>query len=147
MQTSPAGRAMIERFEGLRLEAYRDIVGVWTIGYGHTGPDVTPDRVITKEEADELLSHRLATEFEPGVEHAVAGVATQGQFDAMVSLAYNIGIHGFAGSHVVIHHLAGEYDAAADAFEMWDKAGGRVVEALHNRRVEEAQVYLDASPS
>ena len=76
MNVSPAGREMIEKFEGLRLEAYRDIVGVWTIGYGHTGPDVTPDRVITKEEADELLSHRLATEFEPGVLHAIGSPPT-----------------------------------------------------------------------
>ena len=64
--TSPTGRAMIASFEGLRLTAYQDIVGVWTIGYGHTGPDVKPGLAITRQQADQLLVNDLAR-FERGV--------------------------------------------------------------------------------
>jgi lysozyme len=149
MQTSPAGCEMIYRFEGFKLRSYRDIVGVWTIGPGLTGDDIGPDTVWTKEQCDEAFRRRLAAEFEPGVMHAIGSPptpVTQGQFDAMVSLAYNIGVRAFAGSSVARHHKAGEYDAAADAFSLWDKAGGHEVQALLNRREEEAQVYADASP-
>ena len=148
MHVSPAGRAMIERFEGCRLTAYKDIVGVWTIGYGCTGPAVHVGEMITQAQADDMLSTRLANEFEPGVLKAFGNApTTQGQFDAMVSLAFNIGVHGFAGSSVARLHKLGKYDEAADAFLLWDKAGGRVVEALSRRRAEEGQMYLDASPT
>jgi lysozyme len=139
---------MIEKYEGLRLHSYQDIVGVWTIGYGNTGPDIGPDLIWTKEQCDDALSHRLAEEFEPGVLNAIgAAPTTQGQFDAMVSLAYNIGVHAFAGSTVARKHIAGDYGAAADAFALWNKAGGRVLQALADRRAEEAQVYADATPA
>jgi len=151
MQTSPAGRAMIERFEGLVLKAMRPMHGtdVWTIGYGHTGPDVYEGLVWTKEQADEALSHRLANEFEPGVLHAIKSPptpVTQGQFDAMVSLAYNIGVRGFAGSEVARHHMAGEYQEASDAFDNWANYHGQHNDALAHRRDVEGQMYLDASP-
>jgi lysozyme len=140
MNTSAAGRKMIEGFEGCRLEAYQDIVGVWTIGYGDTGPDVGPDIVWTQEQCDSALTNRLQNEFEPAVN--AAGPASQQQFDAMVCLAYNIGAGGFAGSTVAREHAAGNYNAAADAFLMWDKAGGEVCEPLLHRRQAERQVYL-----
>ncbi len=140
MQTSDAGRKMIEGFEGLRLHAYRDIVGVWTIGFGHTGPDIGPGTVWTREQADQALSDRIAHEFEPAV--ATAGEATQQQFDAMVCLAYNIGAGGFKHSSVARRHAMGDYPAAADAFRMWNKAGGRFVAALASRREKERTVYL-----
>jgi lysozyme len=148
MQTSPEGRAYIERKEGLRLHAYQDIAGVWTIGYGHTGPEVGPGVVWTKEQCDEALTVRLGGEFEPAV-NAVCGdvPTTQGQFDAMVSLAYNIGAPGFSRSEVAKLHRQHSYDRAADAFEHWDHVNGRVNEALHQRRVEEGQMYMDASPA
>lgn len=148
MQTSPEGRAYIERKEGLRLHAYQDIVGVWTIGYGHTGPEVGPGVVWTKEQCDDALSRRLADEFEPAVEEVCGDVpTTQGQFDAMVSLAYNIGVGGFERSEVAKLHRQHAYEQAADAFEHWDHVNGRVNEALHQRRVEEGQMYMDASPA
>lgn len=147
LHVSPAGRAYIESKEGLRLKAYQDIIGVWTIGYGYTGPAVHAGLVWTKEQADLALSHRLMNEFEPAVNRACAdSPTTQGQFDAMCSLAYNIGATRFIDSSVARFHRLREYDRAADAFELWDRAGGRVIAALHNRRVEEGQMYLDASP-
>lgn len=140
MQTSGAGRAMIEGFEGLRLKAYQDIVGVWTIGYGYTGPDIGPGVLWTREQADQALSDRLANEFEPAV--AAAGEATQEQFDAMVCLAYNIGRGGFERSTVARKHRAGDFAGAADAFLLWDKAAGQLCEPLYRRRMAERQVYL-----
>ena len=157
MHVSPAGRKMIEAFEGCRLTAYQDIVGIWTIGYGCTGEPVHQGLTITQQQADDMLSNRLAQEFEPKVMAEIGNVpTTQGQFDAMVSLAFNIGTGriehgqgegGFDGSSVARFHKAGEYDKAADAFLLWDKAGGQVVDALDRRRAEEGQVYLDASPT
>lgn len=147
MHVSAVGRAYIESKEGLRLTAYRDIVGVWTIGYGNTGSGVKPGMSITKAEADQMLTDRLANEFEPALNKAIGNApTTQGQFDAMASLAYNIGVGGFGHSSVLHYHLIRLYDKAADAFERWDMAGGWNVEALHERRVEEGQMYLDASP-
>jgi len=148
MQTSDAGRKMIEGFEGCRLEAYQDIVGVWTIGYGSTGPGIGPGVVWTQEQCDQNLSDRLTKEFEPVVSYVSDQTATtQAQFDAMVCLAYNIGAGGFAHSTTAREHSAGNYHAAADAFLMWDRAGGEVCEPLLHRRQAERQVYLgDAYP-
>ncbi len=146
LTTSPAGRAMIEKYEGLRLHSYQDMVGVWTIGYGHTGRDIGPGLVWTKEQCDQALTDRLRDEFEPAINATCNGVpTTQGQFDALVSLAYNVGTHG--EHQVITLHRAGKYDEAADAFILYDHAGGHEVEALAARREEEGQMYLDASPS
>jgi lysozyme len=155
-QTGPAGRALIERNEGCRLKAYRDVVGVLTIGYGITGPEVHEGMVITREQADRMLSDRLAREFEPAVNKLIGEApTTQGQFDAMVSLAFNIGpgdwrrglrarhdAGGFEDSSVLREHLAGNHQAAANAFLLWNKAGGRVLPALTRRRHQERALYL-----
>jgi len=159
MKVSPEGRALIERNEGLRLDAYPDPAtggDPWTIGYGDTGPDVVEGLTITKEEADERLSRRLEDDFGQNVNEEIGDApTTQGQFDAMVSLAYNIGNggakhqhghHGFDGSSVLREHLAGNYQAAADDFLLWNKAGGREMPGLTRRREEEAQMYIDDSP-
>lgn len=142
MNVSPAGRQLIERNEGCVLHSYYDVVGVLTIGYGNTGRGVYVGQVITKTEADQLLSDRLANEFEPGVLKAAGAVITQNQFDAMVSLEYNIGTGAFAGSTVARKHRAGDYVGAADAFLSWNKAGGSVLPALDRRRHEERAMYL-----
>ncbi len=119
---SARGRAALVRREGRRLRAYRDSVGVWTIGVGHTGraapPPVTPGMTITAAEADALLEADLAP-FEAAVAGAVRRPVTQNQFDAMVSLAFNIGVKGFVGSTVLHKVNEGEPTAAADAFLMW----------------------------
>lgn len=148
MKISQVGRGLIAQNEGLRLNAYQDSVGVWTIGYGDTGPDVAPGLVITKAEAERRLSERLDREFGAAVNKAIGSApTTQGQFDAMVSLAYNIGVGGFRGSSVFRHHIAGEHVAAADAFLAWNKAGRplRVLAGLTRRRGEERALYLSTA--
>jgi lysozyme len=143
MTTSAAMRAMIENWEGNELTAYQDMVGVWTIGYGHTGSDVYEGLTISQAEADELLSDDLHS-FEIGVTNLVGDAATsQQQFDAMVSFSYNLGLGALGGSEVLSYHLAGNYPAAAADFNHWANAGGHQVQALLNRRNGEAAVYLN----
>ena len=119
---SPAGRAALIRREGCRLGAYLDSVGVPTIGVGHTGragpPSVAMGMTITQAEADAILARDLAP-FEFAVNRAVTVPTTVNQFDACVSLAFNIGATGFAGSTVVHKLNAGDIGGAADAFLMW----------------------------
>src|SRR5690348_16631315 len=118
--TDPA-LALIKQDEGLELDAYYDAVGVLTIGYGHTGPDVTEDMLITEDQATELLRADLLR-FEDAVDRFTAGCpTTDNQFSAMVSLTYNIGEGAFKGSSVLRFHRAGEFDHAADAFLLWNK--------------------------
>ncbi len=142
MKTNAAGLDLITRNEGCVLHAYQDSVGVWTIGYGHTGADVQPGLVINQAGAEQLLRRDL-DKFERGVEGELDGAAcTDNQFAAMVSLAYNVGLGNFAKSSVLRLHRAGDYNGAAAAFSMWNKAGGRVLAGLTRRRAEEARLYL-----
>lgn len=135
----------IKEHEGLGLVAYLDPVGVWTIGYGDTGTDVVKGLTITKEEAEERLRKRLV-EFEGYVNRAVKVKLTQNQFDALVSLVYNIGPTNFNDSTLLRKLNAGDYAGAADQFLVWNK--GRVdgklvvISGLVNRRNAERQLFL-----
>jgi lysozyme len=140
MKTSPLGIAAIIRFEGFRSKAYRDIVGVLTIGYGFTKA-VHPHDTMTREQADERLRTELDS-YELAVMQATAGKVNQHQFDALVSLAWNIGIAGMKKSTVVKAHNRGDYQAAARAFGLWNKAGGKVIAGLTSRRALESVLYL-----
>lgn len=145
MKVSTQGRALIASFEGLRLDAYQCPAGAWTIGYGHTG-NVKPGDRITAAEADAILAGDLQS-FEHMVSAELAGVETnQSEFDALVSLAFNIGIGGFRQSTVLRLHKADDRAGAARAFSMWNKAtvNGKLVElpGLTRRRAEEAALYL-----
>ena len=164
MKTSAAGIGLIKRNEGCRLTAYLDTIANpprWTIGYGETGNYVYEGLRYTQDQADMGLARRLASEFEPGVMAALGGApVTQAQFDALVSLEWNIGVgrvddpetpqnerKGLKGSSVIRYHRAGDYQAAADAFRPWNKADGKVIPALVRRREEERALYLSAPPS
>lgn len=138
-----AGLALIKEFEGCRLQAYRDPVGIWTVGYGSTGAHVKPGLTLTEAQCEALLQEDLAR-FEQAVERA-APKATDNQFAAMVALAFNIGITGFGNSTVLRKHRAGDHKGAADAFKMWNKAGGRVLAGLTRRRAAEADLYRRAA--
>ena len=144
---SPAGRAALMAREGCRLTAYRDSVGVPTIGVGHTGraapPPVAMGMTVTRAEADRIFAADLAP-FEAAVAGAVPGRLTQNQFDALVSLAFNVGTRGFVGSSVV-HRLAeGDCTGAADAFLLW----AHPPELATRRRAERAQFLRpDATPT
>lgn len=135
----PKGLALIKEFEGRRLTAYRDVVGVLTIGYGSTGPHVKPGMTITEAEAEALLRKDL-DRFERGVAE-MAGEMTPGQFSALVSLAYNVGLGNFASSTLLKLHRAGDYAGAAGQFGRWNKAGGRVLAGLTKRRAAERALY------
>lgn len=142
MNTNNAGIALIKKFEGLRLRAYKCPAGIWTIGYGHTGPDVDIGEEISEREAEDLLKGDLI-QFEHGVESLLDGTpASFDQFSAMVCLAYNVGLGNFRKSSVLRFHKAGDFSAAANAFLLWNKAGGKVLNGLTNRRNAERALYV-----
>ena len=140
MIISEHGIALIKQFEGCRLKAYRDIVGVWTIGYGFT-EGVYETMTITQEQAEQMLMERLIP-YEHAVEEALTISPNQAQFDACVCLAWNIGIKGFENSTVVRLHNQGQFKEAANAFSLWNKAGGKIIAGLVRRRAAEAALYL-----
>jgi lysozyme len=143
MKTNAAALDLIKRNEGCELTAYVCPAGKLTIGYGETGPHVVHGMRITQEEAEELLANRLEREFEAGVLKLIGDApTTHNQFSALVSLAYNIGLGGLGRSTVLRKHCDGDYEAAAEAFSMWNQGGGRVLRGLVRRRQEEADLYL-----
>lgn len=134
----------IRQLEGEKLTAYPDIVGIWTIGVGHTGfvdgKPVARGMAITKEKSKELLTADLKR-FESAVNDAVKVTLTQNQFDALVSLAFNIGEGAFARSTLVNKLNAGDKKGAAEQFLVWKNAGGRVSQGLLNRRQKEKAMF------
>jgi lysozyme len=146
VKTSPNGIDFIRHEEGCRLTAYQDQVGVWTIGVGHTGREVKQGLVITQSDADTILRRDL-THFEECVDRAIhVPQITQGQFDAMVSLTFNIGAAGFESSTLVKKLNAGDIVGAGCEFVRWHKASGKPLEALLLRRAREMWVFCKASP-
>jgi len=139
------GLLVLRHFEGLRLKAYRDPVGIWTIGYGHTGPDVYEGLVWSQAQADKALRDRLAREFVPGVLAVITRSMTQGQLDAMVDLAYNVGVAAFQGSTLVKRFNEGDIEGAAEEFLRWNRAGGQVMLGLRRRRAADRALFLGAS--
>lgn len=134
----------IKQWEGLRLEAYRDSVGVWTIGYGHTGPDVKPGLKISQEEADALLKADLAR-FEHAVSSAVHVPLSDNQYGTLVSFAFNVGVTAFQGSTLLKKLNAGYYDSVPSELSRWNKGtvnGKKVtIKGLTNRRAAEAGLW------
>ncbi|MBJ8746030.1 lysozyme [Citrobacter farmeri] len=145
MQTSDKGIAMIKQFEGCKLTAYQDSVGVWTIGYGWTQPvDGKPIRAgmtIKQETADRLLKTGLVS-YESDVSRLVKVGLTQGQFDALVSFTYNLGARSLSTSTLLRKLNAGDYAGATDEFLRWNKAGGKVLNGLTRRREAERALFL-----
>lgn len=136
-----AGRELIKRFEGCRLEAYQDTGGVWTIGYGHTG-DVEPGQKITQHQADAILNYDIDRHAE-GVAKLVSGLTlTENQVAALVSFAFNVGVKRFAGSTLLKLLRAGHVQRAAAQFPRWKFDNGRVLPGLVKRREAERQLFL-----
>lgn len=161
-QISEKGRAFIEREEGLRLEAYDDatgrpvpaggqVRGVITIGIGHTGPDVVPGMRITKEQAYALFD-KDNDWAERVVEQNMVGPApdfrrpNDNEFDACVSLAFNIGAAGFANSSVVRNWKKGLWKQAGDSFALWNRDKFGVNNVLVGRRAREMAVFFTPPP-
>ena len=144
VKTSPKGIALITEFEGFRSKAYQDVVGVWTIGYGFT-LGVQPGDTITKEQAKRRLARELES-YEAAVMRACTNEPNQNEFDALVCFAFNVGASGMAKSSVIKAHNRGDHQAAARAFSLWNKAGGKVWPGLTRRRAAEAALYLTPMP-
>ena len=147
MTTSRVGINLITSYEDLVLTAYDDGVGVWTIGFGTTiypnGVKVKRGDVCTKAQAVSFFQHDLRR-FEASVNQAVKVVLNQNQFDALVSLTYNIGEAAFKGSTLVKQLNAGNSKAAADQFTVWNKGKGKVLGGLVRRRAAERELFLKA---
>ena len=146
MQLSTNGFNLLAELEGVVLTPYKDSVGIPTIGIGSTyyedGTKVKmTDKAITKERAIQLAKN-VVKSFEARVNKSILLPMTQNQFDAMVLLCYNIGKSSFARSSVVRHFNLGNIQKAADSFLLWNKAGGKVVQGLVNRRKIERELFL-----
>lgn len=148
---------MISHHEGTRLKPYRCPAQLWTIGTGHVlYPDQgamkiedrlkyplkpADNRVFTKEEVDAILAKDL-DRFVRGVSKYCPVVASQGQFDALVSFAFNLGLGTLQRSTLRSKHNRGDYAGAAQEFLKYTKAGGKVLRGLVNRRNDEVAMYL-----
>ena len=170
VKLSKAGADLMHRYEGYRNRPYLCPAHIWTIGYGHVLyqdqirlPMVRPpgkttedipmirreyplkpedNRVWTKEEIDQLFAADVAS-FERGVLRLVpSSVGRQGSFDALVSFAFNVGLGNLQRSTIRMKANRSEWDAAGDAFLMWNKAGGKVLPGLDRRRRDERAMFL-----
>ena len=153
MHTSEKGVAALERHEGVVLKAYRDVVGVLTIGCGLTKAsgvvDPQPGMAITREEASRLLAEALQRNYEPAVAREMPS-AEQHEFDAGVSFHFNTG--AIARASWVDAWILGEWDLAHAKLLLWNKGGGKVLPGLVRRREEEFSllrfgVYHGAPPA
>jgi len=142
MQTSQRGIDLIKRFEGLRLTAYDDGVGIPTIGYGHTA-GVKPGLTITADQAVQFLREDLHSA-ERDIDRLVTVHLCQHQFDALASLVFNIGGTAFRDSTLLRKLNAGDYAGAAVQFDRWVHGGGKILPGLVKRRAAERAMFEDA---
>ena len=144
LKISASGIALICSFEGLRLQAYDDGVGVWTIGCGTTvypnGVKVKKGDVCTLDQAKAYMANDLK-HFEQTVNSAVTVPLNQNQYDALVSLTYNIGQGAFRDSTLLRKLNEKDYKGAAAQFAVWNKGGGKVMQGLVNRRAKERKLF------
>lgn len=142
--------SLVKLFEGCKLDAYQDIVGKWTIGYGATGPGIISGLSWSQAQADNDLNNRLdilgdkiysSVPNDLNAEYTQNDL-TQGQLDAMTSFAYNEGFHALQTSSLFKYFLSGNVSAAADQFPLWDRAGGVEVGGLERRREAEKALFL-----
>lgn len=139
---------LIKSFEGLELKAYKDSVGVLTIGYGHTSmagdPVVKLGMTLTEKEATDLLSSDLL-KYEAMVKRNVKVPLNPNQYGALVSFTYNLGEGNLKSSTLLKKVNAGDFTGASKEFQKWNKAGGKVLKGLTRRR--EAERVLFVKPS
>lgn len=139
---NPAGLSLVKQWEALRTTAYRDAVGVWTVGYGHTsaagGPVVAAGMKITADEADVILRTDLS-KFEARVDRLVKVALTDNQFAALVSFDFNTG--ALDKSTLLKKLNKGDYNAVPAELMKWVNAGGKKLNGLVNRRSAEAGLW------
>lgn len=148
----PQALTLLRDSEGCRLSAYLDGAGIWTIGWGHTGPEVLPGLAWTQAQADAALSHDIAAvaaELDGMFSPAIA--LNPNQFGALVVFAYNIGVHGFAGSTACGRVRVGDFARVPAAMRMWcrvrDPKSGRLVPSPGLRARREREVALWNTPA
>jgi GH24 family phage-related lysozyme (muramidase)/co-chaperonin GroES (HSP10) len=139
-QINAKGLRLLKSFEGLRLQAYQDPVGIWTIGYGTTS-GVRPGMVITEAEAEALLRRDL-NRFEAAVADLVKVPLNDDQFSALVSFTYNVGEGALASSTLLRLLNQRDYSGAADQLLRWNRAGGVELAGLTRRRRAERSLFL-----
>ena len=153
MKLSQQGNDLIKSFEGLRLKAYQCAAGKWTIGWGHTGPEVKRGLVWTRQQADDAfdrdtdrfeacVSSALPAHFDGPSANVLHPLALRARFDALVSLAFNIGEQAFRDSTMLRLFLAGDTRAAVEQFTRWNKANGKFNPGLLARRTKEMRIFL-----
>ena len=145
MSLSPIGLGLLKTFEGYKNKAYKDSANIWTIGYGTikypNGTKVKEGDTCTEDQASTYMLNDLKG-FEDTVNNNVKVVLTQNQYDSLVSLCYNIGSSAFKESTLLKKLNAKDYLEAADQFLRWNKAGGKVISGLKNRREKERELFL-----
>lgn len=141
-----AGLRLIKSFEGFEPKWYRDPVGIWTIGFGHTDAAGAPKHatsrglILSDEAATEILANDLG-QYAAAVEKAVKVPLNDNQFAALVSFTYNVGAGALAKSTLVKKLNAGNYGAVRSELAKWNKAGGKVLKGLTRRRAAEADLF------
>ena len=145
MKLNQNGYNLIKQFEGCKLTAYQDSIGVWTIGYGSTYYEdmqkVKKGDKVSQERANEIFEF-VASRFARNVDDIITSKPTQNQFNAVVSLAYNIGLGNFQKSTLLKKLNKNPNDKTIkDEFMKWVNAGGRKLQGLVNRRKKEAEIY------
>ena len=147
MKLSQKGVDFIKSHEALRLKAYQDSKGVWTIGWGHT-KNVHPGDVITREQAEQFIRDDFAWVERTLNADLVTGrdkpLVTQNEFDALCSLVFNIGSNAYLDSTVRRKIKQGDKMAAAHAFGMWVYSNHKFVQGLANRRADEVRLFLQS---
>lgn len=140
MMHSENATRLVETFEGCRLTAYRDDNGIWTIGYGHTGKYVTSVSACSQYQAEKWLDEDLVAA-DRALAWLVKAPVNQNEYDALVSLVFNIGQGNFASSTCLRELNQGNMDAACAAIGMWNKVAGQVSPGLVRRREAEQALF------
>ncbi|HDS5480421.1 TPA: lysozyme [Serratia liquefaciens] len=130
---------LIPSLEGVEYKPYRDVVGVLTVCYGHTGSDIIPTKTYTPAECKTMLDKDLVP-FARSVERSVKVPASEYQKAALISFSYNVGVKAFESSTLLKKLNAGDSAGACDEMRRWNKAGGKVWKGLINRREVEREI-------
>jgi lysozyme len=142
VKISEAGLSLIKSFEGCVLTAYLDAVGIWTVGYGHTGPSVHRGLTITQKLAEDILAQDVRR-FELGVLNNVKVNLNQNEFDALVSFSFNVGVNALKNSTLLrLLNDGADRSIVAAEFLRWNKGGDKVLEGLTRRRQAEKALFL-----
>lgn len=139
----------IKSWEGFSAIPYRDEVGVLTLGYGMTGEEIQGIPEVTEEQATNMLKEWINNKYAPIIKvdlDSKSVTLTQNEFDALVSMSYNVGTGGLLGSTLYKNVVGGIRDSSTitSNFQAWSKAGGQRLEGLYRRRTKEAAMFLNA---